>query len=200
MIPTADREPQPTSEPMGDLPTNIVLIGFMGTGKSTIGRHLAEGLNWRFVDTDTVVERIAGCDIPTLFAKSGEAAFRDLESRAVAGVSAGVGQVIATGGGAILRAENVAALQSAGAVVWLTARPEVIVARTERRGPARPLLTGDEEPLTRVLRMLGERGPLYQQAADHIIDSSERLPRLLARDIERALRGWKRSRKAAPRL
>lgn len=170
------------------LPDNIALIGFMGTGKTTIGRHLADDLGWRFVDTDTVVERVAGCDIPTLFQREGEGAFRSQESRAILGVSAGFRQVIATGGGAILRPENVAALRSAGTVVWLTARPEVIVARTERRIGARPLLLSDEDPLARVLRMLGERGPLYQRAADHIVDTSERAPRTLAREIARLVR------------
>ena len=160
----------------------------MGTGKTTIGRHLADDLGWRFVDSDTVVERVAGCDIPTLFQQDGEDAFRAQESRAILGISAGLRQVIATGGGAILRPENVAALRSAGTVVWLTARPEVIVARTERRGGARPLLMGDEEPLSRVLRMLGERGPLYQRVADHIVDTSEQAPRILAREIARLVR------------
>lgn len=167
-------------------PRNIVLIGFMGSGKSTVGRALAGRRGWRFVDTDEIIARTAGRDIPTLFAEEGEARFRDREIQVVLGVSAGERQVIATGGGAILRPENVAALREAGLVVWLTARPDVVVARTRHRAQDRPLLAGGmADPLAHVLQMLGERGPLYQAAAHLIVDTSDRSPQTIVREIER---------------
>ncbi len=167
-------------------PCNITLIGFMGSGKSTVGRALAGRRDWRFVDTDEVISRTAGRDIPTLFAEEGEAKFRDRETQIVLGVCAGQRQVIATGGGAILRPENVAALRGAGVVIWLTARPDVVVARTRHRAQERPLLAaGMADPLAHVLQMLGERGPLYQAAAHLIVDTSDRSLQAIVREIER---------------
>jgi shikimate kinase len=165
---------------------NIALIGFMGSGKSTIGRQLAQQLGWRFTDTDSLIERVAGCTIPALFLRDGELAFRDRETEIVLGVTAGERQVIATGGGAILREENVAALRSAGLVVYLTARPDVLAERVSRRPGQRPLLTSGEEPaLTQILRMLAERGPLYRKACHVLVDTSERSPQALAEEIVR---------------
>lgn len=175
------------------MPPNIVLIGFMGCGKSTVGRILAQKLEWRLADTDSVIERIAGCDIPSLFATEGEAAFRIREATAVLGVSAGVRQVISTGGGAILRDDNIAALRAAGLVIWLTARPEVILERTARRQATRPMLMGDEEPLARILRLLGERGPRYQRAAHRIVDTSDRTPQAIAGELLRIAERWEES-------
>lgn len=179
-------------ESSSDFARNLVLIGFMGSGKSTVGRALARRLNWDYVDTDAlIVRRCGGCEIPALFAEKGEAYFRDRETEIVLGVCAGERQVIATGGGAILRAENVAALRGAGAVVWLTARPEVVVARTEKRAASRPLLaSGADDLLTHVLTMLGERGPRYQAAAHLIVDTSDRSPEAIAGEIARKV--WKR--------
>jgi shikimate kinase len=169
------------------LPLNIALIGFMGSGKSTVGRALARQLGWRYVDTDARLVDVAGCDIPTLFAREGETAFREREARIILGISAGTEQVIATGGGAVLRDENVAALRSCGAVIYLTARPDVIVARTERRAEERPLLAnrGDRDLLTHVLALLGERAPRYHAVAHLIVDTSDRTPDLIAAEIVR---------------
>ncbi|HVK04279.1 MAG TPA: shikimate kinase [Armatimonadaceae bacterium] len=174
------------------LPLNIALIGFMGSGKSTVGRALARRLDWRYVDTDARIEAVAGCDIPALFARSGEAAFRDLETRILVGVSAGDGQVISTGGGAPLREENAAALRAAGLVVYLTARPDVIVARTERRAEERPLLAerGGKDLLAHVMGLLGERAPRYQRAAHLVVDTSERTPEAIAAEIVRKAGRW----------
>lgn len=172
------------------MPPNIVLVGFMGTGKSTIGRALARRLEWRFVDTDQVIERVAGASIPTLFLQEGEQAFRDRETTAILGISAGERQVIATGGGAVLREDNVAALRGAGVVVLLTAQPEVILERVSRRPEQRPILNGDEPPLTRILRLLGERGPSYQRAAHAIVDTSERSPNAIVDELVRLAERW----------
>jgi shikimate kinase len=168
------------------MPHNIVLIGFMGSGKSTVGRLVAELLGWTLVDTDTLVVRLAGRSIPEQFADEGEALFRERESQIVLGVSAGERQVIATGGGVPLREDNAAALRGAGKVVWLTARPEIVVRRTASRRAARPLLdAADEEPLNHVLRLMGERGPVYQRLAELVVDTSDRPPMAVAREIVR---------------
>jgi shikimate kinase len=166
---------------------NIALIGFMGSGKSTVGRQLAQRLGWRFQDTDALVEKVAGCSIPTLFARDGEAAFRDKETSVLLGITLGERQVIATGGGAILREENVAALRTRSLVVYLTAQPEVLAERVSRRPGERPLLTAGqpEPPLVRILTLLAERGPLYQSAAHCIVDTSSRSPAALVDEIIR---------------
>lgn len=185
----------PTTPPPEPAPRNVSLIGFMGSGKTTVGRALAERRGWKFVDTDAVVVRIAGCDIPALFRERGETAFRDIETQAVLGIGAGERQVIATGGGVVLRPENVAALRDAGLVIWLTARPDVVVARTKRRAAERPLLAGHEDdPLARVLSLLGQRGPLYQSAAHLIVDTSERSVAAIVAEIERKSEKWEPSR------
>lgn len=171
-------------------PRNLVLVGFMGSGKTTVGRALAALLGWTFVDTDWEIVRAAdGVGIPELFARYGETAFRERETSAVQAVCVGGKQVIATGGGVLLRPENAPLLQSAGLVVWLTARPEVVVSRVEAGRKSRPILaagTNEEVPLlTHVLTLLGQRGPGYQAVADLVVDSSDQKPDALARHIAR---------------
>ena len=171
---------------------NIALIGFMGSGKSTIGRHLAKRLDWRLTDTDCLVERVAGCSIPTLFARDGEQAFRDQETNILLGVTTGERQVVATGGGVVLREENVAALRGGCLVVYLTARPDILAERVGRRPAERPLLAQEDEPvLTRILRMLSERGPLYQRACHVMVDTSDRAPHAV---VEEIVRSWENAR------
>ncbi len=150
-----------------------------------MGRHLATRLGFGFTDTDALIEARIGCSISEYFASQGEDAFRNVEHEVVAKVSSLANQVIATGGGAILREDNRALLSADNEVVWLTARPDVVVARTERRRGARPLLTSDEDPLERVLRILAIRGPLYQSIADVIIDTSDRPVHRAVGDIVR---------------
>lgn len=173
------------------LPRNVVLVGFMGCGKSTLGRLLASRLEWTFVDTDRIIETTTGKSISDIFASDGESLFRKLESDALVSVCSGVRQVIATGGGAVIRPENLDAIREAGFVVWLTARADVIVSRTARRRGRRPLLETDEDPLVRVHRFLGERGPLYRAIADGIVDTSDRPPRMMANELERLVRNRK---------
>jgi shikimate kinase len=176
---------------------NIALIGFMGSGKTTVGQLLAARLGWTFTDTDALIVAEAGTDIPTLFATEGEASFRDREARAVHAACAGTEQVIATGGGAILRPENVTALRENAFVVWLTARPNVVVARTEAGASGRPVLArGGSDLLTHVLTLLGERGPRYQAAAHRIVDTSDRTPEDVADEIGRK---WRKYAALSPR-
>lgn len=176
------------------MPSNIILIGFMGCGKSTVGRTLASrlGNGWRYVDSDQRLVEVAGCDIPTLFMREGETSFRTRETQILTGLSIGERQVIATGGGAVLRDENVSVLRSAGMVVWLTARADVVVSRTAHKEADRPLLAnrGDKSLLAHVLALLGERGPRYQAAAHVIVDTSDRSPDHIAAEIVRKAEAW----------
>jgi shikimate kinase len=150
---------------------NIVLVGFMGTGKSAVGAALAARLGWELVDTDTLVAAAAGCAIAAVFAYEGEAAFRERESAAVAEATARDRAVIATGGGVLGRDENVRRLKATGTLVCLTARPEVILARTAP-WEDRPLLAGAADPRGRVEALLAARAPRYA-LADLTVDTSD---------------------------
>jgi shikimate kinase len=150
---------------------NLVLVGFMGTGKTTVGKAAAERLGMEFVDTDCIVEAAAGRTIERVFAESGEAAFRELEAMAVAQAASRRGAVIATGGGALGRPENVAALRASGVLVCLTARPEVVLERVLAQGIDRPMLHGTD-PLERIRDLLAARQAAYAQA-DAQIDTSD---------------------------
>jgi shikimate kinase len=140
---------------------NIVLVGFMGTGKSAAGKRLAARLGWRFADTDTLIEAAAGKTVTALFATDGEAHFRDLETQAVAQAGALDNTVLACGGGVVLRRENMETLARNGIVVCLTASPEAIFARV-RHSHGRPLLAA-ADPLARIRELLAARAPFYRQ-------------------------------------
>lgn len=140
---------------------NIVLIGMPSSGKSTVGRALAERLGKRFADSDALVTERIGIPIADYFAQRGEAAFREREQEAVADLAATGGQVIATGGGAILRPENVTALRRSGRLVFLDRSPEKLIATADRP------LASDREALR---RRYEERYDLYCAAADLHID------------------------------
>jgi shikimate kinase len=168
---------------------NIVLIGYRGSGKSAVGRALAQRLGWPFVDTDSVIERQAGSTIREIFAAQGEAVFRDLEATAIAQVAARDAQVIGAGGGAILRETNVAALRRNAKVVWLTASPEVLWSRIQSdstTAASRPNLTSSGG-LEEVRQVLEQRTPLYESAADLVIDAGVLKPEELAQRIAREL-------------
>jgi len=149
---------------------NIVLIGFMGTGKTAVGRRLAERLRRPFVDTDTIIETRDGRTIARIFAEDGEPAFRGLEAAAVAEAGASHGAVIATGGGVPLRPDNMRHLRRHGVIVALTASPRAILARVGG-GADRPLLGPDPEAAVR--RLLAERDAAYRDA-DLVVDTSDR--------------------------
>lgn len=139
---------------------NLVLVGFMGTGKSVLGRRVAAQTNGRFLDMDAELERRAGKSVSRIFAEEGEAAFRDMES-ALAAEWGGVreGAVIACGGGVVLRGENLRALGANGLLVCLTARPEAILERTAR-SKKRPLLESEDRE-KKISALLAARGPVY---------------------------------------
>lgn len=150
---------------------NIVLVGFMGTGKTTIGRLLAQRLRRNFMDTDRWIVGYAGMTIPELFERFGEQAFRDTETEAARHVSTLEGHVVSTGGGILGRPENVELLRQNGHLVCLVARPEVILARTAP-WENRPMLRTAANPQEAVERLLAERAPQYAQA-DFQVDTSD---------------------------
>lgn len=149
---------------------NIVLVGFMGTGKTSVGIKLADILNMQFVDTDVLIEKENGMSISDMFSQKGEEYFRDKESSVIERVSKLDNQVIATGGGAVKREENINNLKTNGVIFCLHASSEIILQRTSSEGH-RPLLQVDD-PLKRISEMLKEREPFYAQA-DYRIDTSD---------------------------
>jgi 3-dehydroquinate synthase len=150
---------------------NIVLIGFMGTGKTQVGRQLASTLGMAFVDTDARIEEETGTPIPRLFAERGEAGFRAVEKGVVQRLQDASGQVIATGGGAVIDPDNLRVLKALGPVIHLRATPEAILARTGGDGSARPMLAGGDA-MDRIRTLLAARAPYYAQA-DHTVDTSD---------------------------
>jgi shikimate kinase len=169
----------------------IALVGARGTGKTTVGRMLADALGWRFVDADDAIEAVAGKSVAAIFQDEGEAAFRELEAAAV-GAWVGVDRlVLATGGGAVLRADSRQALKQCGLVVWLTAPPAVLWGRLQA-DPAtaarRPNLTATGG-LEEVEQVLAAREPLYRETATLAVDTAGRSPAEVAAVILNAWTG-----------
>ncbi|GAB4508041.1 MAG: shikimate kinase AroK [Sulfuricaulis sp.] len=164
---------------------NIFLIGPMGAGKSTIGRHLAELLNKDFRDSDQEIEKRTGAAIPLIFEIEGEAGFRSRESSVLDDLTHQSNLVLATGGGAILSPDNRKILHERGVVVYLQAPLETLLQRT-RRDRHRPLLQTADRRST-LEDILKAREPIYRQAADIVIETSHRSPMSVAREIMRKL-------------
>lgn len=163
------------------LKRNIYLVGPMGAGKSTIGRVLAAELHLSFRDSDKVIEDRTGADIPWIFDMEGEEGFRDRESAVLDELSKGQDVVIATGGGIILRTQNREIMRSSGYVCYLTASIEQLVERTAR-DKKRPLLQV-ENPRQKIIDLVALRDPLYREAADFVINTDRRSPKLVAQEI-----------------
>ena len=149
---------------------NIALVGFMGTGKTTIATALAHRLKMRYVSIDDLVEKREKRTINEIFTVSGEDYFRDIESDVIREVSQMAGVVIDAGGGAVIREENIANLKSAGIVICLSADEETIMARTKKY-KHRPLLNV-EDPKRKIRDLLAKRAPFYAKA-DRSIDTGE---------------------------
>jgi shikimate kinase len=150
---------------------NIILTGFMGVGKTSVGTRLAHDVGYSFVDTDTLIEADQKTTITEIFSAFGESYFRDVETRIIQRVMAERNQVVSTGGGAVLRDENRAAFKQAGIVICLSARPEVIYERIKQE-THRPLLQ-TPDPLAKIRELLDSREQFYRQA-DLVIDTSEK--------------------------
>jgi shikimate kinase len=148
---------------------NIVLTGFMGAGKSTVGRKLAKVLSMDLVDTDDMIESRSGMSIPEIFTKYGEDYFRALEEEVVAEASKLHGHVIVTGGGVVLREINMRNLKKNGVVIYLHAEPDIIYTRIKNQ-THRPLLQV-EDPLGKIRELLEYRAPFYANN-DYTIDTT----------------------------
>ena len=159
---------------------NIALCGFMGTGKSSVGRLVAEALHFAFLDTDTVIEARAGKSITQIFDEQGEAAFRELEKRIVKELALRDRTVIATGGGLVVDSENLASLKQHAYIVCLWASPETIWSRVKNQSH-RPLLN-EANPLEKIRMLLAERAPCYKQA-NVLLSTELRSPREVAQQV-----------------
>lgn len=162
--------------------SNIILVGPMGAGKTTVGRRLADARGMEFVDSDHVVEERTGVNIAFIFEKEGEAGFRRREHAAIADLVQRSNLVLATGGGAIMDPANRALMSARGFVVYLHASVDHQIARTERTDN-RPLLqVGDRRDTLQRLFLI--RDPLYREIADLVVPTDGRNARSLAREIE----------------
>ena len=163
------------------MPGNVFLIGPMGVGKSTIGRHLAECLSYTFYDSDHEIERRTGAAIPLIFAVEGEDGFRRRESAVIDELTQNHGIVLATGGGAVLAAANRAVLRARGCVIYLQADLETLYERT-RRDRHRPLLQ-TENPRAKLQELITAREPLYRETAHIVAATDQRAASQIAREI-----------------
>lgn len=164
---------------------NLFLIGYRGSGKTTVAAALAQRLGWPWVDADVELERRAGRTIKQIFADDGEQTFRDLETAVLADLAAGQQHIVACGGGAILRAENREVLAKRGRCVWLQASPAALVKRIEgdtTTAERRPNLTG-QGGLAEIRTLLAERTPLYAACAQLAVDAESRSPVEIADQI-----------------
>jgi shikimate kinase len=152
--------------------TNVALIGFMGVGKSAIGKGLAERLGKKLVRTDALIELQAGKPITRIFQEDGEIAFREMEIEAVKKAAAEQNQIIDCGGGVVLNRINIDRLKLVSVVIWLTASNDIILKRTAPDKMGRPLLQGKNKVMD-IENLLSYRQPLYQSAADITIDTSK---------------------------
>jgi shikimate kinase len=152
--------------------TNVALIGFMGVGKTVVGKVLAKKLNWKFVELDLLIEQKAGKSIPDIFQEDGEIAFRELEIEVTKEISQKERMIIACGGGIVLNQLNIDRLRQKSVIVYLTASPEVIFKRILRSGTERPLLKTSDKALE-IRDLVKLREPFYERAADIKINTSK---------------------------
>jgi shikimate kinase len=159
---------------------NIVLTGFMGTGKTAVGRELSRLLSMRLVDIDAEIEEDRKMTINDIFQKFGEKYFRDVETGMIRRFAAQKNLIISTGGGAVLREENMEVLRETGIVFCLDACPETILERTSR-SEDRPLLKAGD-PMTKIKELLSFRRPFYEKAGT-LIDTEGKNPLQIAEEI-----------------
>ena len=150
---------------------SLYLVGMMGSGKTSTGRPLAQQLGYGFVDADAVIEQAAGCSIPEIFERNGEAGFRTLESQVLNAIGQRHSLVVATGGGVVTQQENWGLLHS-GIVIWLDVVPEQLMQRLSADSTIRPLLQ-TEDPEAALNALLNQRRPLYAEADLTVVINDE---------------------------
>jgi shikimate kinase len=165
----------------------IVLVGLMGAGKTTVGRRLARALNIDFVDADAEIEKAAGCTIPEIFEKFGEASFREGERKVISRLLDEAPKVLATGGGAFMNDETRAAVKAKGTSVWLDAEIPILLERVSRKNN-RPLLkTGNPEEI--LTKLAAERNPVYAEADIRVLSNGGAHEIVVDKIID-ALKAW----------
>lgn len=174
---------------------NVFLVGPMGSGKTTIGRHLAKALRVEFIDSDHEIEKRTGATIPWIFDIEGEEGFRKREKAVIDDLTRRKGMVLATGGGAILAPENRRCLSSRGVVVYLRASVDELYERTAK-DKNRPLLQTDD-PKAKLQALLEEREPLYLEVADLVVDTGRKGVRSLVRELAGKVKRLARRRERA---
>lgn len=162
---------------------NLALIGFMGSGKTTIGRLTARRLDLQFLDTDVLLEERYGMSVRELFTANGETEFRRLEKLLIDDLCSRSGLLIATGGGVVLNQENVSMLRKNCLVLLLQAEPQTLLSRIGN-AESRPLLASAPSPMERISELLIERGEAYRQAAhckinSDLLDADETVERVV---------------------
>ena len=169
---------------MTNPPRNIILVGFMASGKTSVGRALSAVTGWPLVDADDEIVARAGKPIHCIFRDDGEPAFRELERQVIADLCAGAGQVIASGGGAFTDPRNHDVMRAGGVVFYLSAQPATILRRVREQdaaGPVRPLLAVPD-PAARIAELLAQRAAAYAQA-HHTVDTDGLEPAAVAERI-----------------
>ena len=167
--------------------TNIVLIGYMGTGKTEVGKRLAKKLGMKFIELDRLIEERAGKKIAEIFRTQDEIAFRELEIEATKKIAGEKSSVIACGGGIVLNKINIDRLKENGVTVYLTASPQTILKRVAAEKGQRPLLAVNDQ-LKTVTDMLKFRKPYYERSADITINTSRKNIETVAQEIIRKLK------------
>jgi shikimate kinase len=169
--------------------TSIALIGFMGTGKTAVGKLLAEKLGKEFIELDALIEKKAGKSIPEVFRRDGEIGFRELEIEVTREIAARENAVIACGGGIVLNKINIDRLKRTCAIVCLTASPAVILRRTSADKEGRPLLAVAERA-QQIKALMKFRKPFYERSADVVINTSRMNIAAVAEKIIEALKNY----------
>jgi len=165
---------------------NLYLVGFMGTGKSTVGRPVAQRIGFRFLDSDHEIERAQGCTVPEIFEREGEAGFRAMEREFIERGHPATRTVVSCGGGLVVQPGMLDALLARGVVVCLHASLETIRERTSQRRN-RPLLEG-EDPFAQICELYAAREPIYRRSGSLVLTDRRPLPDVIAHVI----RVWRR--------
>lgn len=166
---------------------NIILVGLMGAGKSTIGRHLAKKLNKKFLDSDHIIEERTGVDISTIFEIEGEQGFREREEQIIDELCQMTDIILATGGGAVLRKENRNNMQNGGHVIYLRTNADLLYSRI-RYDKSRPLMQ-TKNPRDTLKKLLDNREPYYLEVADSVVTTGKQKINIIVKKVEETLKG-----------